>query len=272
MRSQPPLTARPGPQPLALPACADQVNATTLVQTLNRLFKAIDLVCTKNMVEKIKTVGDCYMCAAIPSFTPQRAYPEGAAAIINVGRQMLRVVSRMRIAGTPLQLRVGAHCGTVVMGVIGHTKTCFDLWGDTVNVASRMESTGVAGRIQVSADLQAMLPEDCAWLPREVRVKGKGTLQAYLLRDGDGDGGDDGDDSTVPGASLELGRGPDALERLGEVVETVWAPRSRQDSEDWPPAKGRASPFPSDHPPAEVLEDPDVLTGSPRTLLPCTGF
>ena len=87
-----------------------------------------------------------------------------------------------QIADVQLQLRVGAHCGTVVMGVIGQTKTCFDLWGDTVNVASRMESTGVAGRIQVSTSLRGKLPPVYCWEPRIVAVKGKGDLMAHLLQ------------------------------------------------------------------------------------------
>ena len=125
--------------------------AAKLVQYLDILFSHFDELCIGHKVEKIKTIGDCYMCVAWEADHESR--PAATGSSIAVARQMHATIARRPLDGTPLQVRIGLHCGPVVGGIIGKTKFCYDIWGDTVNVASRMESTGQAGRTHVSADV-----------------------------------------------------------------------------------------------------------------------
>jgi len=150
-----------------------------LVQLLDALFSEFDALCEERNVEKIKTVGDAYMVVAgIP-----HPDPDHAASLADLALAMQRSASRL--SGdwpTPLVLRIGISSGPVVAGVIGRRKFAYDLWGDTVNTASRMESHGVPGRIQVSAATHALLRGRYAFdAPRGIEVKGKGTLQTYDL-------------------------------------------------------------------------------------------
>ena len=117
---------------------------TTLVSSLNELFSAFDRACATFGVEKIKTIGDAYMAAAgLPGSSSDHV---GAAADL-----ALAMRAAVADAGPPWQVRIGLHSGPVVAGVIGTSKFVYDLWGDAVNVASRLETTALPGRIQVSA-------------------------------------------------------------------------------------------------------------------------
>jgi class 3 adenylate cyclase len=100
-----------------------------------------------------------------------------------MARAMLGSVERIRTSsGVPIAARIGVASGPVVGGVIGRRRLLFDLWGDTVNLASRMESTGIPGRIQVAASTRALLPpERFALEPREVEAKGLGRLTTFLV-------------------------------------------------------------------------------------------
>eukprot|EP01116_Phalansterium_solitarium_P024356 TRINITY_DN8901_c0_g1_i2.p1 TRINITY_DN8901_c0_g1~~TRINITY_DN8901_c0_g1_i2.p1 ORF type:complete len:1670 (-),score=455.62 TRINITY_DN8901_c0_g1_i2:276-5285(-) len=160
---------------------SSKVTAAELVFTLNQLFCTWDLLCDKHKVEKIKTIGDCYMAAA---GVPERCL-DHASRIIEFAIEMLDSLAEFN-ASQPtmnLNLRVGINVGPVVAGVLGVRKVCYDLWGDTVNVASRMESTGCVGRIQVSHAAYEALKHDYFFEERgRTHVKGKGEMITYLYK------------------------------------------------------------------------------------------
>ena len=157
-----------------------------VVAMLDSIVKDFDRLATKHGLEKIKTIGDCYMVAAgIPE--PREDHAAAAAAM---AVDLLAAVTDFNQANdAALQVRVGLHCGPVVAGIIGEQKFAYDLWGDTVNTASRMESHGVPGEIQVTQDFLDQLPTGSYQTEArgEIPVKGKGSLQTFLLRRSAGD-------------------------------------------------------------------------------------
>lgn len=149
-----------------------------VVDMLNRLFTAFDELADAWDLDKVKTIGDAYMLAG--GLHAQRDHP---LAVAHMARAMQREARRQRAgAGFALDLRIGIATGPVVAGVIGRSKFAYDIWGDTVNMASRMESTGTAGSIQVSETAYERLRGDFGFQRREhVMVKGKGEVTTYIL-------------------------------------------------------------------------------------------
>ena len=130
-------------------------------------------------LEKIKTIGDAYMVVGgLPA-----SRDDHAQAVARLGLAMVAATDDVaRDTGEPLQIRVGVHSGAVVAGVIGQRKFAYDIWGDTVNVAARMESHGMPGRVQISADTADFLKGEFVVEPRgEIEVKGKGKMTAFFL-------------------------------------------------------------------------------------------
>ena len=159
------------------PMSAD-MSPAELVGLLNSLFSAFDAFVAELGIEKIKTVGDEYMVAA---GVPKRR-ADHAQAAADLALRMRDYIAATRIEGHDIKMRIGIHSGPVVAGIIGTGKFSYDLWGDTVNTASRMESGGVAGSIQVSAATHKLLRNEYAFTPRgSVAVKGKGDMQTYIL-------------------------------------------------------------------------------------------
>jgi adenylate cyclase len=151
-----------------------------VVTLLDDLFTRLDALAERHGLEKVKTVGDAYMAV---SGAPE-ARSEHAEAALAFGRGILEAVAGWRAANDlELRVRVGIASGAVVGGVIGRTRVLFDLWGDTVNTAARMESSGVPDRIQLAPSTRALLGDGLACEPREVEVKGLGTMTTYLLVD-----------------------------------------------------------------------------------------
>jgi class 3 adenylate cyclase len=150
-----------------------------VLQTLNRIFSAFDRLTDTFGVEKVKTIGDAYM--AVGGLPVPRA--DHAEAVAHLALAMHAETSRLRREeGVPLSLRIGIHSGPVVAGVIGEKKFTYDLWGDTVNTASRMESHGVADGIHLSDTTYARLKERFRFSAQGVvDVKGKGPMRTYLL-------------------------------------------------------------------------------------------
>jgi class 3 adenylate cyclase len=150
-----------------------------VLQALNELFTAFDKLTRRHRLEKIKTIGDAYMVAG---GLPDRR-PDHAQAVADMALAMRdEVAGRTDPSGQPLQVRIGIDTGPVVAGVIGTDKFSYDLWGDTVNTASRMESTGVPGCIQVTARTYQRLRDGYRSQRRgPVAVKGKGEMVTWFL-------------------------------------------------------------------------------------------
>ena len=153
---------------------------TVLVHTLNQLFSKWDSLCETYGLEKIKTIGDCYMAAG---GVPERTL-DHARNVLEFAVAMMKSLDDFNMeTNNQLQLRIGINTGSVVAGVIGTKKFSYDLWGDAVNVASRMESTGLPNRIQVSQTTYDELKNDYVFEERgKLHVKGKGTMIAYLYK------------------------------------------------------------------------------------------
>ena len=159
---------------------AETLPPEELVKLLDGLFTVFDDLCGQHGVEKIKTIGDAYMAVAgVP-----RPDPDHAASIAELALDMQAAAAIFAEHWPgPLALRIGISSGPVVAGVIGHSKFAYDLWGDTVNTASRMESHGAPGRIHVSDTTHALLRDRYTFgEPQVTDVKGKGSVETYLLR------------------------------------------------------------------------------------------
>ncbi|HSF91834.1 MAG TPA: adenylate/guanylate cyclase domain-containing protein [Paracoccaceae bacterium] len=154
-------------------------DAAVVVAKLNEIFRKFDELVDFHGLEKIKTIGDAYMVAG---GLPERSeWHERAVA--NMALDMMAAVKEVRHPdGGAFSLRIGIHTGPVVAGVIGTRKFAYDLWGDTVNVASRLESNGVSGRIQVSDMLRERLGSDFVFEDRgTIMLKGKGEMKVHFL-------------------------------------------------------------------------------------------
>ena len=145
-----------------------------LVRRLNEVFSLIDILVEKYDLEKIKTIGDAYMVVAgIP-----RAKSDDADRIVHFAKEIIEMVH----ASNALQLRIGIDLGEATAGVIGTKKFIFDLWGDTVNTASRMESHGEPGKIHVTERVALRLSSDFKKIPRgKMPVKGKGEMETFFV-------------------------------------------------------------------------------------------
>ena len=159
---------------------AQRTDPALVVSLLDDLFSRFDTIAAEHGIEKIKTVGDAYMAAAGAPL----ARDDHAAAALGFGRAILAEAADWRRANDlDLQVRIGLASGTVVGGVIGHRRLLFDLWGDTVNTAARMESSGVPGRIHLAASSRQLLGDGYAFEERRVDVKGLGPMTTFLLAD-----------------------------------------------------------------------------------------
>ena len=160
---------------------SSRLDAAEVVQILNDVFCAFDALADRYGLEKIKTIGDAYMAVGgIDGEDPRADHPR---AVAQMALAMVAETERLaRETGYPLQVRVGVHVGPTVAGVIGMRKFIYDVWGDAVNKASRMESHGVAGRVQVTEETYRRLRGSFSFERRgEIEVKGLGRVTTYLL-------------------------------------------------------------------------------------------
>ena len=151
-----------------------------LVFYLNDLFTRFDLRAEKMGVEKIKTIGDCYMAACgVPEANPQHAL-----VLLDFARGMLNHIEEYNeTAEMKVGMRIGISSGTITAGVIGKTKFIYDIWGDTVNTASRMEHYGKEGVITVSQFTYNLIKDNATLLEHtEEEIKGKGLMQIYRIK------------------------------------------------------------------------------------------
>jgi len=162
-----------------------RLEPAVLLLILNGIFLKWDALVELYGLQKIKTIGDCYMVAG---GLPERTI-DHAEKMLDFGMDMLSALTEynrtneyLLSRGLSLSLRVGINTGPVVAGIIGNSRICFDLWGDSVNVASRMESTSVEGRIQVSQTTFNHTKNNYEFEERgTLEVKGKGAMLTYLL-------------------------------------------------------------------------------------------
>jgi len=166
---------------------ADMVGFTSLsarmapqemVDLLNEVFSSFDGLVKRYDLEKIRTIGDNYMVASgVP-----HPRPDHAQALAGLALDMRAYLEQAQNAGKPVQFRIGINSGPVIGGVIGQDKFHYDIWGDAVNVASRMESLGAAGKIQITRPTYDLLSRDFVCEPHgSIQVKGKGEMDTWFL-------------------------------------------------------------------------------------------
>jgi adenylate cyclase len=153
-----------------------------LVRNLNKLFSIIDNLADKHGIEKIKTIGDSYMAVCgIPEHKQDHAI-----RMAEFAKEVMRLSESFNFEDRAIELRIGIHSGPAVAGVIGLNRYSYDLWGDSVNIASRLESTGMPGKIQVSESFVSELSNQSKGgfitsYRGETEMKGKGTMKTYTL-------------------------------------------------------------------------------------------
>lgn len=161
---------------------SSRIEPAELVKGLNTIFTAFDRIGTKYGLEKIKTIGDAYMavCGVPESFLDHASRTAKFALEANEVLQTLELSDDFK----NLQFRIGLHCGSVVAGIIGEKKFAYDVWGDAVNIASRMESNSLPWKIHVSNEFAKAIEQhpEFSLIPRgEITIKGKGKMNTYWL-------------------------------------------------------------------------------------------
>ncbi len=158
---------------------AAQISPIELVNSLNQIFSSFDRLAEIYGLEKIKTIGDAYMLVGgLPN-----PHPDHAVAVAKMALDMQQEITKFKTpTGQTFQIRIGMNTGSVVAGVIGLKKFSYDLWGDAVNLASRMESHGIPGKIQVSEVTYLLIKDEFQLEKRGIiKVKGRGELTTYFL-------------------------------------------------------------------------------------------
>ncbi|EFC50220.1 predicted protein [Naegleria gruberi] len=161
---------------------SSNMNPSELVLMLNSIVNGFDDLTDKYSLEKIKTIGDAYFCVGGLHNNPQSDHPERC---IKFSIETLTVIRTYNAENPSSQvnIRIGLNTGSVVAGVIGRKKFAYDLWGDTINLSSRMESTGIPGRIHISRSTYERIYDLYEFEERSIEVKGKGMCQTYLLKE-----------------------------------------------------------------------------------------
>ncbi|WCL47783.1 adenylate/guanylate cyclase domain-containing protein [Leptospira sp. GIMC2001] len=162
---------------------ASTMSPAELIQELDGCFSQFDEVVSRNNLEKLKTIGDAYMCAGGLPIPSEHHAIDTVLAALEFRAFMQQMAEVKEHLGFPFwQIRIGIHTGPVTAGVIGNNKFAYDIWGDTVNIASRMESSGEPGKVNISSDTYEIIKDmfDCEYRGK-VKAKGKGELDMYFV-------------------------------------------------------------------------------------------
>ncbi len=158
---------------------AENHSAEELVKVLNEIFARYDAQARMNGVEKVKTIGDAYMAVSgVP-----RPDKDHVKKIVNMALDIRETTKRFRsISGLNIEVRIGIHTGPLIAGIIGRYKFLYDLWGDTVNTAARMESHGEVGAIQITEEVKKVIEGQYKIKSRgEIDIKSKGKMKVYIV-------------------------------------------------------------------------------------------
>ena len=157
-------------------------SAQEVVSILDQIFSAFDQRSLEGGLEKIKTIGDAYMLAAGLGADEDPA--DAASRVVAAGIDFFRLISEINTQnGLSLRLRIGVNSGPVIAGVVGQSRLSYDLWGNTVNLASRMESQGLPNHLQISETTHALIGDSFALKPRGPQaIKGGGTVETWLIQ------------------------------------------------------------------------------------------
>lgn len=163
---------------------AEQMNPETLIDELDHFFFYFDLVVEKYNIEKIKTIGDAYMCAGGIPVKNKTNPVEVVMAALEMQQYMIQLHKKANLKNSKIwDIRIGIHTGPVIAGVVGHKKLSYDIWGDTVNTASRMESSGEAGKINISGSTYELIKDFFnAEYRGKMPVKYKGEIEMYFVK------------------------------------------------------------------------------------------
>lgn len=159
---------------------SELMNPEELVAEIDYCFKGFDEIVERNGMEKIKTIGDAYLAVCgLPNEDEQHALKSIIAA-----QEMIQFIHQRKIHGGKFEIRVGIHSGPLVAGIVGVKKFAYDIWGDTVNTASRMESSGETGKINISADTYKLINQtfNCTYRGK-IEAKNKGEIDMYFVED-----------------------------------------------------------------------------------------
>ncbi|MEP7107019.1 MAG: adenylate/guanylate cyclase domain-containing protein [Ferruginibacter sp.] len=164
---------------------SELLSADSLIDEINFYYSAFDEIVTRHGIEKIKTIGDSYMCAGgLPVESKTHAFDTVMAAL-DMKQFLLTANEERRMQGKPVfNCRIGIHSGPVVTGIVGTKKFAYDIWGDTVNIASRMESSGEPGKVNISGSTYALIHDQFRCTYRgEVSAKNKGSIDMYFIEE-----------------------------------------------------------------------------------------
>lgn len=164
---------------------SQKISAEKLVAELNHCFKAFDSITSKYFIEKIKTIGDSYMAAAGFGQSSQDVVTNVVKAALEMQSFIMNLKTERDLQGLEsFQMRIGIHTGPIVAGIVGVKKFAYDIWGDTVNTASRMESSGMVGKVNISETTYLQIKDNplFSFEPRgKIKVKGKGEIEMYFV-------------------------------------------------------------------------------------------